>query len=281
LGTWGWLLHLPLLLAALFITLYPLLRNAVHYQREKRQRTELTQLIVHDLKSPLTIVISGLDLLNRGSLGEITATQHRLLGNLEHCSHEVLRLVDDMLDVERMEEGVMPLHRSDIDLMPLLRELIAELQILADRHRQRLEFSAPESLPLAFVDQDLITRVVHNLVSNALKFTPDDGKIAVQISAERASIVLTIADSGPGVPPKERQRIFDKFAQLDTKNRRGKGLGLTFCRMAIEAHQGTLTVENSPLGGALFKISLPCEATPQGINNPETKPRPYRLMWGK
>ncbi|NJN54705.1 MAG: HAMP domain-containing histidine kinase [Anaerolineae bacterium] len=279
-GSLNWLLFQLLLLAALFVTLLPLLRHAIQYQREKRQRSELTQLIVHDLKSPLTIVISGLDLIHRGSLGDVSQMQSRLLGNLEHCSYEVLGLVNDMLDVERLEEGVMPLHKSMTDMAPLLHEQVGELQILANKHHQVLQITAPETLPSVCVDPVLMRRVVHNLLANAQKITPDGGRILVQAGIEGAQLHITVADSGPGVPLFERERIFEKYAQLDTKTRRGKGLGLTFCKMAVETHNGLLTVEDSPLGGALFRLVLPVEGVLKSESS-YTRPRFYRLIWGK
>lgn len=268
-GTLSWTLHQPILLAALGVTLIPLLKLAIRYQKEKRHRSELTQLIVHDLKSPLTIVISGLELLHRGHLGEVSATQENLIASLEHCSNEVLRLVDDMLDVERLEEGVMPLFKRPRDILPLLTEQTAELQILAKKHDQNLTLSAPSELPLVNIDQDLIRRVIHNLISNALKFTPNNGRIAIEVLSAGSSISISVADNGPGIPMRERQRVFEKFAQLDSAHRRGKGLGLTFCKMVIEAHEGSLTVEDSPFGGALFKIQLPIATA---VSSSEQKP---------
>lgn len=195
----------------------------------------------------------------------------------------MLNLVEDMLDVERLEEGVMPLHKRLMDLTPLLREQTAELQILANKHDQCLTIITPESLPLVLVDPHLARRVVHNLVANALKFTPDGGEITVQASGEKNTLVVTVADSGPGIPPPERQRIFEKFTQLDTHNRRGKGLGLTFCKMAVEAHGGILSAEDSPLGGAMFRMTLPSEepTPPATAAKAERKPRFYRLIMGK
>ncbi|HRQ41876.1 MAG TPA: HAMP domain-containing sensor histidine kinase [Chloroflexota bacterium] len=277
-GSANWALFHLLLPAALLVTLLPLLRHAIQYQREKRQRSDLNQLIVHDLKSPLTIVISGLDLIHRGGLGEVNPMQARLLTNLEQCSDEILGLVNDMLDVERLEEGVMPLHKSMTDLASILREQVAELQILADKHQQQVQILTPETLPPVMVDPVLMRRVIHNLLANALKLTPDHGKIEVCGAVEGGQLHLSVADSGPGIPVADRQRIFDKFAQLDTKTRRGKGLGLTFCKMAVEVHGGLLTVEDSPLGGALFRLVLPLEGALQ-LTSPQ--PSFYRLMWGK
>jgi len=279
-GSPNWLLFQFLLLLALFITLLPLLSHAVQYQREKRQRSELIQLIIHDLKSPLTIVISGLDLIHRGSLGEVNIMQDRLLTNLEHCSFEVLGLVNDMLDVERFEEGVMPLHKSLTDLAPLLQEQVSVLQILAEKHNQDLQIRVPETLPSVNVDPVLMRRVIHNLLANAQKLTPDNGQILVAAGVEGEQLHVTIADSGPGVPKIERDRIFEKYAQLDTKTRRGKGLGLTFCKMAVETHGGALLVEDSPLGGALFRLILPLDGTVKPVV-PRVREPFYRLIFGK
>jgi signal transduction histidine kinase len=276
----NWLLFQLLLLLALVVTLLPLLSHAVQYQREKRRRSELVQLIVHDLKSPLTIVISGLEILRRGNLGEINTMQRRLLTNLEHCSDEVLGLVNDMLDVERFEEGVMPLHKSLTDMAPILQEQVSELQILAEKHKQDLQIRVPESLPSVCVDPVLMRRVIHNLLANAQKLTPDNGQILVQAGVEGEQVHITVADSGPGVPTFERERIFEKYAQLDTKARRGKGLGLTFCKLAAETHGGALAVEDSSLGGALFRLTLPLEGAVKPTA-PNARPPFYRLIWGK
>lgn len=172
----------------------------------------------------------------------------------------------------------MPLHKSMTDLAPVLREQIAELQILADKHQQQLQLFLPETLPPVMVDPVLIRRVIHNLLANALKLTPDQGEIEVRATVEGGQLQVSVADSGPGIPVADRQRIFEKFAQLDTKTRRGKGLGLTFCKMAVEAHGGLLTVEDSPLGGALFRLALPLEGAIQPTN---PQPSFYRLIWGK
>lgn len=279
-GSMSWVLHQPLILMAEAAILLPLLQSALQYRREKRQRSELTQLIVHDLKSPLTIVISGLDLLKQSHLGSLSPPQTHLVSNLEHCSQDVLRLVDDMLDVERLEEGVLTLHYTTADLVSVVQEQISELQILAEKHRQQLIFTAVEGLPPVHADKDLLRRVIHNLLSNALKFTPDGGQVQVEASVEPGYFVLKIADSGPGIPPKARERIFEKFAQLNTDSRRGKGLGLTFCKMVTEAHGGSLRVTDSAFGGALFTLSLPTgETIAAGFQKPN--PPAYRLIWGK
>ncbi|HFQ94220.1 MAG TPA: HAMP domain-containing histidine kinase [Anaerolineae bacterium] len=226
-------------------------------RREQGKRTELTQLIVHDLKSPLTVILSGMDLLSKESLGELTETQKRLLINLEQSGQGILRLINDLLDVERLEEGALFPNKTVINLTRLLENQVERFQVLAGTRNQTLSLIIDTSLPDIRVDKRLFNRVLDNLISNALKFAPEGGKVQVSAAADGESVDIWVADNGPGVPASEREKIFEKFAQIKGHERRGAGLGLTFCRMVAEAHKGTLTIEDGPLGGALFRISLP------------------------
>lgn len=226
-------------------------------RREQHLRGELTQLIVHDLKSPLTVILSGMNLLGKENLGTLTETQKRLLVNLEKSGTDILQMINDLLDVERLEAGALPLQKTLIDTGALLRNQIEEGQILASTNKQKLTLRHDPNLPPIRVDKGLINRVFANLLSNALKFTPEGGSVKTDIAREVNQLVITIEDSGPGVPLHERERIFEKFAQVEGGERRGAGLGLTFCKMVVEAHDGNLTVSESDLGGALFCLTLP------------------------
>ncbi len=226
-------------------------------RREQHLRSELTQLIVHDLKSPLTVILSGMNLLGKENLGTLTQTQKRLLSNLEKSGEEILHMISDLLDVERLEAGALALQKSITNSALLLQDQIDESKILASTNKQKLKFSYEPNLPQVRVDKGLIARVFANLLSNALKFTPEGGKVKVNIARQENLLVITVADSGPGVPLHERERIFEKFAQVEGGERRGAGLGLTFCKMVANAHDGNLTVSESELGGALFCLTLP------------------------
>ncbi|WP_420644173.1 ATP-binding protein [Candidatus Leptofilum sp.] len=226
-------------------------------RREQHLRSELTQLIVHDLKSPLTVILSGMNLMGKESLGSLTETQKRLIVNLGKSGENILQMINDLLDVERLEAGVLNLQKTLTDTAQLLRKQIEESEILASTNKQTVTFTYDKELPQIRIDKALMTRVFTNLLSNALKFTPEHGQVNVHIALKEAQLVVTVADSGPGVPADERDRIFEKFAQVDGGERRGAGLGLTFCKMVAEAHGGSLTVEESDLGGALFCLVLP------------------------
>lgn len=226
--------------------------------QEQRLRTELTQIIVHDLKNPLTVITSGVNLLRKERVGTITPQQGKLLADLERAGQDTLRLINDMLDVARMEAGTLPLKIGRLDMNKLLKERAAELQILASNYKQNLILSLPDSLPTIEADKELLHRVVSNILSNAVKFTPEEGQIRISAGCQGQDVTIIFEDSGPGIPVEDRQRIFEKFGQVKGTERRGAGLGLTFCEMAVEAHNGRIEVGDSAmLGGALFQVTLP------------------------
>jgi signal transduction histidine kinase len=226
-------------------------------EREQHLRNELTRLVVHDLKSPLTVITSGLNLLAKGHLGRLTETQTRLLMHLDQAGEDILLMINDLLEVERLEAGALTLQLVSVDVRALLAERVGNMQISASSQKQHLLLSLPETLPVIRADKELLRRVVNNLLTNALKFTPEEGSIVVGAGSSEKYLTITIADNGPGVPHAEREHIFEKFGQAKNTERRGAGLGLTFCKMAVEAHGGMLTVEDNPGGGALFKVKIP------------------------
>ncbi|KAA3656663.1 MAG: hypothetical protein DWQ04_30485 [Chloroflexi bacterium] len=226
-------------------------------KREQRLRTELTQLIVHDLKSPLTVITSGMNLMSKGNLGEISETQQRLLNKLEKSGKHIISLINDLLDVERLEANQLEMQPSHTNITKILKYCVDENQIVAGTHHQTLSLTSPTLLPSVRVDKRLLQRVFNNLISNALKFTPEEGKIEINVLVDIDRMMIQFADNGPGVPAEDREYIFEKFGQAKGTERRGAGLGLTFCKMVIEAHDGTLVVKESRWGGALFEMSLP------------------------
>lgn len=225
--------------------------------REQYLRNELTQLIVHDLKSPLSVITSGINLLAKGHLGDIPPKQQRLLTNLEGSGKQILSMINDLLDVERLESGALTVQSLSVNMQKLVQESVEKFKIIADTNSQTLQLDSTSLLYDTKGDKKLLQRVLHNLLSNALKFTPENGRIHITLSNENNHLVVRIADDGPGIPLVERERIFEKFAQVDRVERRGAGLGLTFCKMVAEAHKGFLYAEESSMGGAQFVLGLP------------------------
>lgn len=250
-------------------------------KREQKLRNELTRLIVHDLKNPLMVVTEGAKLLNRGHLGALSEQQKGLLQRMGQSGHNTLHLIDDLLDVERLEAGAIELQPAPLDLWQMLGNAVANFQVLAAAHDQSLRLRLTTKLPVIEADTQLMRRVFDNVIGNALKFSPDNGRIEVSARLEGAYVVIDVIDSGPGVLAINRTRIFEKFSQVHSSERRGAGLGLTFCKMTVERHGGTIIVKDSPLGGALFRITLPISVKPplaeeneSQVSNQQPAPHP-------
>jgi signal transduction histidine kinase len=172
---------------------------------------------------------------------------------------KLLRLINSILEVSRLEQGALPMTRQSVVLASLVPEVLSLQAPLADEKRLRLVSDVPASLPPAWADRDLVTRVVQNLVDNAIKFTPRGGEIrivATQIEAELPALQVTVGDTGPGIPGELSGRLFAKFATAPGEGR-GSGLGLAFCKLAVEAHGGRIWVSSEPSQGASFHFTLP------------------------
>jgi signal transduction histidine kinase len=159
-----------------------------------------------------------------------------------------------------MQSGSMEINFSEIDLHAQVSTLLADFIPQANEYGIILRNEIPDDLPLACVDQSKFTRVLTNLLDNALKFTPSGGQVT--LAAERYlenMVVLRVSDTGPGIPDGYREKIFERFSQIPGQSgrRRGSGLGLTFCRLAVEAHGGRIWVDPRPGGGSIFTLTLP------------------------
>ena len=225
-------------------------------------RDTLMHMIVHDLRSPLTAMNAMLQVLqmDRGSLSAISQE------SLEVCltsAKRMLTMVSSVLDVSKLEAAAMTLELATCDLTQLTRGVVGELRGLASEHRVVIE-PAARALPI-LADAALIERVVQNLLTNALRFTPRGGTIRIDLEDAAQHVRFVVQDCGPGVPEDIRERIFSKFgaAELYASRRRDStGLGLPFCRLAVEAHGGTIGVESGPNGvGSRFWFTLPKSAS--------------------
>jgi len=226
-----------------------------------RLREELADMIVHDLRNPLGVISSTLELLHYVPVAE--GEQEYVGSVLETMGRSVRRmqrLVETLMDIARLEEGEMALHLQPLDLREVVEEAVAEEAPLADKKGLALENRMPAGLPATLADHDVLLRVLINLVDNALKFTPRGGEVWVTAEPESDSVRIEVVDTGDGIPLEERTRVFEKFTQGQGRSgtRRGSGLGLAFCRMAVEAHGGRIWVEDGPGGrGSRFAFTLP------------------------
>jgi signal transduction histidine kinase len=226
-----------------------------------RLREELADMIVHDLRNPLNVIANGLQLLAEVSIPE-TEREYAsvVVDTMERAMQRMGRLVDTLLDIARLEEGSLELRPQPLDVGALIEGAVAEEYRLAEAKGVTLEARPPSGLPDVLADGDILQRVLINLLDNALKFTPAGGRVWVEAHPEAKVVRVDVVDTGPGIPEGERERIFEKFTQVQrqAEARRGSGLGLTFCRMAVEAHGGRIWVEDGPGGeGSRFAFTVP------------------------
>ena len=236
-------------------------------QELARTREDLSRMIVHDLRGPLTAVTASLKLLNDLTPpdSEFAALVQRTTENSMRAVRKLLNLVDSLLDIAKMESGQLNLERAPVHLNAIVSNVVLEMDTLARELGVNLAADVPYDLPLLDVDSEKIERVLLNLVDNALKFTPAEGEVRVTAyppdgRAGGAGFVrVEVSDTGPGVPDEYKERLFNRFVQVEGRQgrRRGTGLGLTFCRLAVEAHGGRIWVRDNPVGGAVFGFTLP------------------------
>jgi signal transduction histidine kinase len=250
---------------------------ATMYQRTReldQLKTDFFANVSHELRTPLTLILAPVDsLVRRTDLPDEVLSQ---LEMIRRNARGLLSHVQDLLDVQKLDAGKLVPHYSAICLAQLVRGTTAQFDSLMRERDVQLELDVPDALP-AEVDEDKLRRVCLNLLSNALKFTPPGGTIKVQLrvaeSPRGPQAVLRISDSGPGVLPRDRQHIFERFAQGTSGAERragGTGLGLAIVRELVELHGGNVTVGEATLGGAMFEARVPLKAPPASLMKPTT-----------
>ena len=225
-------------------------------EQAQREHRELTEFIVHDIKSPLTAVCSGLELAQ----SEIPTSQSDLAGAIADASEGAARvrsMIEDLLTISRMEQSDFPLQREALSVTKLLRSVIKGYVRRA--HERGIDLAAPPEVLLEIsADGTLMRRVFENILDNAFRYTPARGRIAVTVSAA-AGVEINVSNDGPAIPAGERERIFEKFRRGDgDRNTSGNaGLGLYFCKRAVEAHGGGIDVLETQEWPTSFRINLP------------------------
>jgi NtrC-family two-component system sensor histidine kinase KinB len=220
-------------------------------------RTDLTSMIFHDLRSPLGNIISSLEVL-QGSLDPEDETVQSVLSIAARSSRRASRLVESLLDLDRLEADKAVLNKTEASIGALIAEAVEEIHPTAEARGQFLRMNLAPRLPAITMDVDMIRRVLINLLENAVKHTRAGDHIAIAAQIGEHQLEVSVRDSGPGISLKDRERIFDKFYRLSGEARpKGLGLGLAFCRLAVEAHGGQIWVESEEGKGSTFTFTLP------------------------
>jgi signal transduction histidine kinase len=241
-------------------------RQALASRNEELQmKRMLAQTLVHDLKSPLSAILGNLDLLALKGIGDLDY----LVQRSKQGAVRMLKMILNLLDVEGLEEGRLAPTLERLDATELVRTTLAEAEAAAEQKQVRLELESHDPVWLE-ADAVLLRRVVDNLLANAVTHSPREGLVRIGVGLREEGVELWVSDQGPGVPEEHRERVFEKYAQVQMRKEGvsvNRGLGLTFCRLAIEAHGGTIWVEPAKDGGACFRTLLPA---PDACDEPES-----------
>jgi PAS domain S-box-containing protein len=219
---------------------------------------DLSAMIYHDLRSPLANIVSSLDMLSAlMDINKDPAIQS-VYGIAQRSIERMQRLINSLLDINRLEAGQPITNRTTTNAADLIKDAIEAVQPITESKHQTVEVHLPALFPQVWVDADMIRRVLINLLENAAKFTPVDGKLSLDGDVSDDWVRLWVQDSGPGIPPEAQEHIFDKFIRLQADRfPKGVGLGLAFCRLAVQAHGGKIWVESRPGSGSSFIFTLP------------------------
>jgi signal transduction histidine kinase len=235
------------------------LRDQTEERALERLREDMTHMLVHDLRSPMTVLKSAVDMIQTSVEQQDTQTLDRLITLAQQSSDRILRMVGNLLEISKFESGQMPLRPETVDTRALLQEIVARFAPLTTEAQITLETSTAPDLPPLHADPEIIDRVFTNLLDNAIKFTPDGGHIHLQAHLDASGdIHVSLSDTGPGIALEEQEHLFTKFRTLTRDGRRrGTGLGLPFCKLAVEAHGGRIGVQSQPGQGSTFWVRLP------------------------
>jgi NtrC-family two-component system sensor histidine kinase KinB len=224
-------------------------------------KDDLTNMIIHDMRTPLSSIQLGLQfvLYNSPDLPEM---QRKTLGIAHTSMSQLTKMVNDLLDINRMEQGNVILNKQAFSLYPVVLQRFEELDTLAALDEKKFVADIPEDLPALKADRDLVARVLGNLLSNALRYAPAQSLITVSARAtttDGKGVQISVHNDGRPIPVEYQRTVFEKFHQLDIKRASGQGvgLGLAFCKMAVEAHRGTIWVESEEGRGTTFHFILP------------------------
>ncbi|PLX95778.1 MAG: hypothetical protein C0621_03150 [Desulfuromonas sp.] len=234
------------------------------YREVDEVKKDFVSMLVHDLRVPLTSIRGFSDVLGAEMMGPINADQSDALDKVIGSCDQMLKLIENILDISRLEAGKMPCHPEPLQFAPLCQEVVTSAAALLQQKELTASVEIEDNLPAVLADEAQICRVLNNLLGNAIKFTPQGGKIRLRarLDAEKPEMItVRLCDNGPGIPDELRHRLFGHYQQLTTSPlfRKGTGLGLAICREIVHLHGGEIWLENpeDENVGSCFSFTLP------------------------
>jgi signal transduction histidine kinase len=230
-----------------------------------RHKSEFLANMSHELRTPLNAVLGYTELIGDGIYGEVPAKIREVMTRIDRSGRHLLGLINDVLDLAKIEAGQLTLSLADYSMQELVQTVFAAVESLAAEKRLALTVEVAAGLPPGRGDERRLSQVLLNLVGNALKFT-EAGAVRIGAGLEDGQFLVSVADTGPGISPADRERIFEAFQQVDsslTRKKGGTGLGLSIARRIVELHGGRLWVESEPGNGATFSFTVPVQVERQ------------------
>ena len=228
-----------------------------------KMKSDFVSNVSHELRTPLTSIKGSVDNMLDGLTGSLNEKQIRYLNRIKSNTDRLSRLINDLLDLSRIESGHVEVRPTNLPLTALAEEVAEHMKALAAEKLIRIEIPPADPKVTAWADRDKVTQVLMNLISNAVKFTPRDGKITVALEKNGSDYIqISVADTGPGILPEERNRIFSKFyqvANVDKQKPKGSGLGLAISKALVEMHGGKIWMESEVGKGSTFYFTLPAQ----------------------
>jgi PAS domain S-box-containing protein len=228
-------------------------------ERSARARASFLANVTHELRTPLHAVLGFGRVLDRGTYGPLTERQREYLGHLLESGEHMLGLVDALLDLRRVEDGSTELRREPIDARDVIERAARMLEPLAQARAQSLRVEVASELSAAVGDAGALLQCLTNLLTNAVKFTPEGGHVSVRAAARQGRVAIDVEDDGPGIAATERDRVFEYLEQARAEvpaSLRGSGIGLALTRALVRHMDGTLTLRSAPGRGSVFTLTL-------------------------
>jgi PAS domain S-box-containing protein len=225
-------------------------------EAEAKRRIEFTRALVHELKTPLTPVLSSSELLYTELREEPWMS---IAANIRRGASNLSNRIDELLDLAKVEIGMLRLERTAFDALPLLRRVADDMTVVTGAAGQSLKTELPDELPQVWADRDRLRQIVQNLLINASKFTQEGGEVTLRARQKEATLVIEVSDNGPGIPKEDHKRLFMPYHRSlsDREHLSGLGLGLALCKYLVDMHDGEIWVDSEIGKGSTFGFSLP------------------------
>jgi two-component system NtrC family sensor kinase len=239
-----------------------------------RMKTEFVSTVSHDLRSPLTSILGYTQMLR--VVGPLDERQEMFVDRIMAGVNQITELISDLLDIGRIEAG-LDMQMAPCDVAALASEVATQCHDASVQKKQRLVYQAPPEQAIVLGNDLRLRQVIHNLVGNAIKYTPEAGDIRLWVQLEDSTVLLGVQDNGIGIPPGDLPYVFDKFYRVEsdeTADIQGTGLGLSICRSVIEKHGGRIWAESVPGKGSIFYVALPSLAQATSVNDRESETEP-------